>query len=93
MPAIKLSRTVDVEPSLLVGERSLKDHLQQQVAQLFPEHLGRPVIDRVDHLVGLLDHVLPEGLERLLPIPRATGWPAQESDELLEFSEAVGHDG
>jgi hypothetical protein len=50
----------------------------------FPEHLWRSVVNRVRDLVRFLDHVLPEGLERLLAIPRAAVRTEQCAHQLDE---------
>jgi hypothetical protein len=80
----RVDHTVDVKPSFLLGEGSLEDDLKQQVAELFSEYLGRALVDRVDDLVRLLDHVLPEGFEGLLTIPGAAVGTKQRAHQLDE---------
>ena len=69
--ANRVDYAIDVEPPFLIGERSLKDDLQQEVTELFAEHLWSAVIDRVDDFMGLFEHVLTKGFEGLFAIPRA----------------------
>ncbi len=66
-----------VEGSLLGRELGVEDHLQQNVAELLGEVGGRPVLDGIDRLVGLLQQVGAQGAMRLLPIPRAAVRRAQ----------------
>ena len=63
---------------------------------------GSPPIDRVEHLVGLLEHERPQRLERLLAIPRAaarrraacrmmsTSWVKRSPGVCMGLSAAVG---
>jgi Domain of unknown function (DUF1844) len=76
-------------PGLLFELRD-EHGLEEKVSELFPE---RPVIvpvDRLEYLVGFLEHVWLEGVDRLLAIPRAAVGRAQPRDNLDEAKEGVG---
>ena len=54
----------DIRADILQGEvflfrfdTGVEYHLEQQVAQLFPEHFRVVLVDRLDDLIGLLDEV------------------------------------
>ena len=76
------------EPALLLGDRGVELDLVEQVAELLDQCLvgGRVVgvecLQRVDHLVGLLEQVLHQRLVRLLLVPRAL--LAQRAGQLVE---------
>ena len=78
----------DREAALLLGDRGVELDLVEQVAELFDDVLvgGRVVgverLERVDHLVGLLDQVRHERAVGLLDVPRAL--LAQRAGELVE---------
>ena len=57
---------------LRARQLGLEDDLQQQIAELLAQVVGRAAIDRVDHLVRLFDHVGTQRLQRLLAVPRAS---------------------
>ena len=72
----------------------MEDHLIEEVAELVDERAvprvvggdtGRrvrgQVLDRLDHLVALLEQVAGERVVGLLGVPRAAAWPAQELRE------------
>ena len=80
----------DREASGLGGELRLKDHLQEEVAELVAERVRIIAFDRLEHLVRLLDHVGAEALGRLLAIPRAAAGAAQPCHDVHEAQERVG---
>ena len=54
----------DIRADILQGEvflfrfdTGVEYYLEQQVAQLFPEHFRVVLVDRLDDLIGLLDEV------------------------------------
>ncbi|MNI91498.1 hypothetical protein D3C73_1491710 [compost metagenome] len=51
----------------------MKDHLQQQVAELLAEIVHVVAFDRVGDLIGLLDRIGLDRREILLQIPGASG--------------------
>ena len=66
-----LDDVVDGEAALATPELGLKDHLQQEVAQLFAQGPAVVRVDGVDDLARLFEDVLAQRLERLLPVPGA----------------------
>ena len=82
------------ELALLGGQHRVEHHLEQQVAELLLERLeagaGRlvDVVDRLEHLVGLLEQVAGEAGVGLLAVPRALG--PQRADELVEAGHLAG---
>ena len=78
----------DREPTLLLGDRRMELDLVEQVAEFLDEVVvGRRIvgiepIDRIDHLVGLLEQMGDEGLMGLLDVPGTL--LAQQPGELVE---------
>ena len=70
----------DVKLARVGGYLRLEHHLEQHVAQLLAQvrHIAR--LDGVYGLVGLLYHVVRDGLVRLLAIPGAAVGGAQSLD-------------
>ena len=70
---------------------------EDQVADLAAQRVGVAAVDRVEHLVRLLEHEAAQRLERLLAIPRAAlraAQPRHDVDEGLEGGAGVGgHEG
>ena len=62
---------VDAELPLGEAQLGLEDDLQQQIAQLLAVVVDVAGGQRVDHLVGLLDEVGDQRLQRLLAVPGA----------------------
>ena len=66
----------DREPALLFGDRGVELDLVEQIAELLDQVVvsrlvvGVERVDRVDHLVGLLDQVRDEAGVGLLAVPR-----------------------
>ena len=79
----------DREPPLLFGDRGMELDLVQQIAEFLDHvHVGARIVgverlDRIDHLVGLLDQVRHQRLVGLLDVPRAL--LAQRARQLMEF--------
>ncbi len=61
----------EVKPALLPRDLRVHDHLQQQIPQFLLEMRIVPGVDRLDHLIHLLDGARPQARMRLLPVPRA----------------------
>ena len=84
------------ERAVLAGERGVEADLEQQIAELLFEMvvalagLRIEMLQRVEHLVRLLEQVTGQRLMRLLAIPRASF--AQHVDELVE-PRHLGRDG
>jgi hypothetical protein len=60
------------ELARLLCDLAVECDLEEEVAQFVGEPVGVVVVDRVDRLVRLLDHRLPDGGMGLLAIPRAS---------------------
>ena len=61
----------DVETvTRLHGDRAVHQHLEEQVAQLLAQVAALEAVDRLEHLVGLLEEIRPQTAVRLLTIPR-----------------------
>ena len=71
-----------------VGGHLREEHaLEDVVADLFAQRREIAALDRIDDLVGLLEHVLAERLQRLLAVPRASLGRAQRGHDLDEAGE------
>ena len=60
---------VEVEPAAFLRQPCMEDHLEQQVAQLVTNRIGCAGDDRLGQLVGFLEGMRCDGLERLLEVP------------------------
>ena len=80
---------VDAELPFGEAELGLEDDLEQEVAELLAVVGHVPGGDGVDHLVGLLDEVGDQRLQRLLAIPGA----AVGSEQPLHEPDELGHGG
>ena len=80
----------EVEAPLLLGDARLEDDLQEEVAELLAMGLGVAPVDRLEHLVGLLEDVGAEGGERLLPVPGAPVGPPEAGHDGEEALDGVG---
>jgi hypothetical protein len=98
MPADHLRRDAlydlrNVETVLLGGDLSVEHDLKQKVAQLAREVRVVAALDRLHHLVGLLDRHRLEAAVGLLPVPGAPcgrTQPRDEGDEGLERGAGAG---
>ena len=84
----------DRETPGFLFELGEEDRLEEEVAQLLSKRVVVVPIDRVEHLVGLLEHVLPQRVDRLLAIPRTpVGRPERRHDlhEPREFVSGARH--
>ena len=82
-------RVADGEAPLVGLELRQEDALEEQIADLAAQRVVIVAVDRVEHLVGLLEHERSQRLDRLLAIPRAAAGSAQAShdvDEALELA-------
>ncbi len=82
-----LDHVGDIEFPGFCGELRVKDDLQQQIAQFVGKFPRVAAIERVQHLVSLLDEISSERIVRLLPVPRAAigcAEPCLQSDERFE---------
>ena len=82
------------EPALLGRQRGVEHDLEQQVAQLLLQGvealagLDVQAVERLQHLVRLLQQVAPQAVVGLLPVPRALG--PQAADDLGERRHLAG---
>ena len=82
------------ELALLGGQHGVEHHLEQEVAELLLQLLEAgarghvDVVDRLEHLVGLLEQVTGEAGVGLLAVPRALR--PQRADQLVEASHLAG---
>ncbi len=67
----------DGEMALVGRHLGIKQHLQQQVAQLLGQMRKVAPLDGVEDLVGLFQRVFANGIEGLLAVPRAAARRAQ----------------
>ena len=70
----------------------VEKHLQQQVAQFFTQIGPVAALDGVEDLVGFFQRVFADGVEGLLPVPRASSGPAElrhDADRSGELSRGV----
>ncbi len=87
---VDVTRNVgDGERARLGGEHRMDHHLEQQVAELVLQgvvrtgrhvacgRVGRKVVDRLRHLVGLFEDVAAQRVMRLRGVPRTSARAAQ----------------
>ncbi len=83
------SESLTVKRPVVGLELRQEDALEEQIADLAAQRVVILAVDGVEHLVGFLEHERPQGLNRLLAIPRAAAGPAQAAhdvDEALELA-------
>ena len=78
----QLQRIGDLEVSRLGLELGEEHGLEDEVAQLLAERGVVVPIDRLDHLVRLLEHERLERVDRLIPVPRTPVRPAERRHDL-----------
>ncbi len=76
----------ELEVTGLLCHPRMVDNLQKQVAQLVAKVLMRPARDRVGDLVGLLDRVGRDCLERLLDVPGTASFGIAQAAHDVEKS-------
>lgn len=88
---------VDVPRAFFRRHLRVEDHLEEDVAQLLAEALPVAGIDRVQHLVGLLQQVPGERAVGLLPVPGTPAGltePRHHPDQVQQALAAIaGRDG
>ena len=84
-----MERLGDRELAGLVRDLCDEDRLEHKVAELVTERQPVAPVDRVDDLVGFLDHERPEGFDRLLTVPGAALGRAEDLHDLDEPVEGV----
>ena len=71
--------------AMLCADAAVQDHLQQHVAKLIGDLHIVVAVHRLSRLAGFLNHILPEGMVRLRPVPRAAARRAQPRNHLKEI--------
>ena len=71
---------VDVELAGVSGHLCVEEHLLEHVAELLAKVSGVVLVDGIDRLVGLLDHIHRDGSVSLFTIPGAAVGLAQAPD-------------
>ncbi len=84
----RLRDVVEAEMPGLFGHPGVEHDLQQQIAKFVLEGRDVAALDRVGHLVGLLDRIGRDRREILLPIPRAAALgvaqPRHDSEQTVD---------
>ena len=80
---------VHIESALVLRHAGMQNDLHQQVAQLLAKVLRAALVYRLADLVGLLQHVAPDALVGLLPVPGAALGGAQIVDKGYEVPEVI----
>jgi len=68
--------------------------LEQEIADLAAQAVVVVAVDRVEHLIGLLEHESTQRLDRLFVVPRAAArapQPLHDLDQSLEGFAGRGH--
>ena len=79
----------DREVSVLLGNPREKHGFEQEIAELLAQRVEVAAIERVEQLVGFLEHERPQRGERLLAIPRAAVGSAQRAHDVHEAIETA----
>ena len=96
MPAHKLfggggGDRIEGECLLLRGNLGLHHDVDHQIAEFLLKIRGMGTLDRIDHLVCLLKQRGPEGIGRLLAIPRTTARGAEPRNDLTKLLHCLAH--
>ena len=83
-------RVGDGEVPGLGFELRQEHRLEQEVAELLAERRVIVAVDRLEHLVGFLEHERLQRVDRLLAIPRAAVRRAQRGHDLDQAGELGG---
>src|SRR5262249_55974975 len=83
---------LDPEEAALLGDAAEEAHLEEEIPQLLLERSEVAPLERVESLVGLLEQIGAERLERLLPVPRAASLGAETRHHGHEPVERFGHE-
>ena len=78
----------DIELAVPAADLRLHHHLHQDVAQLVVEVIHIALVDRVDGLVGLLQHAGSQALVGLLPIPGTAARALEDAHDLHQLVKA-----
>src|SRR5690606_7914530 len=89
LAADRLDHAVETEVLLSLADRRMEDDLKQQIAELAAVLRGVVGVERLEHLVGLLDQVGSQRVEGLGAIPRAAFGTEQAIHQVAHAVEAV----
>ena len=89
--ADRVDRVADREVAGFLADARQEDGLEQEVAELFAEVRRLAAFDRLEHLVGFLEHERAQRGVRLLAVPRAAVRRAQRAHDLDEPLESLAH--
>ena len=81
---IDCSESATRESALVRFDLGEEHALEQEVADFAPQRGVIAAIDRIENLVGFLEHESAQRLDRLLAIPRASARPAQARHDVDE---------
>ena len=87
MSAIALQRVGNREVAGLGLELREKHRLEHEIAELLAQRGVIVRVDRLEHLVGFLEHERLQRVDGLLAIPRTAVGPAQRGHDLDEAGE------
>jgi len=77
------------EVARLGGHLGIKEHLQEQIAELVLQVWPGAAFDGVEDLVGLFEGMLLDGVEGLLAVPGTASRPAQARHDGDSFGEGA----
>src|SRR5438093_4060243 len=80
----------DREAARLGRELGLEDDLEEEIAELVAQVGSVPGIDRLEHLVDLLEKIGAEAHGRLLAVPRAAARAAEPRHQVHQARERLG---
>ncbi len=85
----RVRHVAEGEVTGLIGDFGLHQHLEQDVAQLFAEFGHRLLIDRLQDLIGFLEHRGPQRRMRLLAVPGTPLRRAQTPHHAQQLPDAL----
>ena len=89
--ADRVDGVADREVAGLLADPRQEHRLEQEVAELLAEMRRLAALDRLEHLVGLLEHERTQRRVRLLAVPRAPVRRAQRAHDLDQTLESLAH--
>ena len=82
-----LDHVGNAKAALVLGDDGVKDHLQEQIAQLLGKFARVAGFHGVECFVGFLDQVLAQRFMGLLTVPGAAAWAVQALLQRDQFGE------
>jgi hypothetical protein len=80
----------EVEAPFLLGDAREQEDAHQEIARLLGDVTIAPGLDRLLHLVGLLDEMRRDRREGLRPVPRTAVGGAQPVDDEEQLAQRIG---